>query len=170
MLELLATAALFGQEFNGERIDCRRTGNDIATRVCYAWFQEREEARMQRYLQAAVDAAARRRVEAADAARRLGAPDDDPDPLEQERAWIQASDAAFAAYRQMWCNGVYEAYGRGTTRDLAQADCEIELTHERTKVIWRDFLNSDAEPVLPEPVRRAWEDEAAASPPDDADE
>jgi uncharacterized protein YecT (DUF1311 family) len=171
MLEFLAAAALFGQEFDGERVDCRQAGKtDMELRVCYGWYREREEARMQRYLQAAVDAAARRRNEAADLAQRNGWTDD-PDPLNQERAWIEASGPAFAAYRDIWCSGVYEAFGRGTARSLAQTDCEIELTHERAKVIWRDYLYNGSEPpVLPEPVKRAWEDEPVASPPEEADE
>lgn len=171
MLELLAMAATLGQDLDGERIDCRRTAmGDMELRVCYGWYREREEARMQRYLQAAVDAAARRRTEAADLVQRNGWTDT-PDPMNQERAWIEASRPAFAAYREIWCNGVYEAFGRGTARSLAQTDCEIELTHERTKVIWRDYLYNGSEPaVLPEPVKRAWEDEPVASLPEDADE
>lgn len=166
MIELLVAAALSGQEFDGERIDCSKSGrNDMEMRVCFGWYLEREEARMARYLSAALNRTGLRRVEAADRAVARG----EVVVPTQESTFIAASAAVFTAYRDLWCQGVYEAFGPGSARSMAETDCKFQMTHERTRMIWRDYLYDPFEaPVLPEPVAAAWKDEPV--PPSDDDE
>ncbi|NNC51418.1 MAG: DUF1311 domain-containing protein [Erythrobacter sp.] len=66
---------------------------------------------------------------------------------------IEASDAAFLAYRDAECGAVYEDWKEGTIRGVMGLDCSIAMTDRRTLTIWRNWLTymDSTPPVLPEP-------------------
>ncbi|MBX7533893.1 DUF1311 domain-containing protein [Qipengyuania sp. 1XM1-15A] len=66
---------------------------------------------------------------------------------------IEASDAAFLAYRDAECGAVWEDWKEGTIRGVMGLDCRIAMTDRRTLTIWRNWLTymDSTPPVLPEP-------------------
>jgi len=138
MIIALAALALLAQDPADDAPDCQDPRGTLEMALCYGQALDREEARMQRYYLAALEAVSR--------------PPEYPQsaPVSQARAYVQASQAAWTAYAEIACQGVYEAFGEGTARNLAMADCSIEMTRERTQVLWRDYLR-DAEEAFLEP-------------------
>ena len=134
---------------------CDRGGNTLELNACGVLDLEREQARMQRYLEAALG-----RAHDSDSA--------DPSYGEatQSVAYLHASQAAWAAYADIRCRGVYDQWKTGTIRTLMGLGCRIEATRQRSHDIWSDHLTypDAAPPVLPEPVVSAAGDEAAARP------
>ena len=138
MIIALVALALLAQDPADDAPDCRNPHGNLEMAVCWGQALEREEARMRRYYQAALEVVSR--------------PPEYPQggSVSQAPAYVQASQAAWAAYAEIACQGVYEAFGEGTARNLAMADCSIEMTRERTQVLWRDYLQ-DAGGDFPEP-------------------
>ncbi|ALE17911.1 hypothetical protein AMC99_02638 [Altererythrobacter epoxidivorans] len=66
---------------------------------------------------------------------------------------IEASDAAFLAYRDAECGAVYEDWKEGTIRGVMGLACRIDMTDRRTLTIWRNWLTymDSTPPALPEP-------------------
>jgi len=66
---------------------------------------------------------------------------------------IEASEAAFDAYRDAECGAVYEDWKEGTIRNVMSLTCRIEMTDRRTKVIWQNWLTfmDSTPPTIPEP-------------------
>jgi uncharacterized protein YecT (DUF1311 family) len=122
---------------------CIRDGNTSEMNVCLAEDLAREEARMHRYL-----TAAEQRARAADERpRAFGGPS-------AQRGYLAASQAAWTAYAGIVCEGVDDSWKDGSIHTAMYLGCMIEMTHERTRVIWRDHLTymDSTPPVLPEPV------------------
>ena len=150
MIELLMALSLSAQEISisGETtlVDCRKAGSTIEQRGCWALFLGREDARLETYLREAI-----RRNESGHSS----------EPSRTDVApYLNASQGAFQAYRDIACAAVYESYGLGNGASVGAMECKIQLAHDRTRMIWRDYLkNSEGDRELPEPINLAWEDE-----------
>jgi uncharacterized protein YecT (DUF1311 family) len=136
-----------------DAIVCDRAGNTIELNACGALDLEREQARMQRYLEAAYGRA--RDSDHADPS--YGEPT-------QSTAYLQAAQAAWVAYADIRCLGLYDQWKGGTIRTLMGLGCRIEATRQRTHDIWADYLTfwDSTPPVLPEPVVSVAEEEDVA--------
>ncbi|MDA0147378.1 lysozyme inhibitor LprI family protein [Vibrio sp. LaRot3] len=57
------------------------------------------------------------------------------------------------AYRQSHCDSIYTMWRQGTIRNAKSLDCRIQLTKQRTHILWENFLTyaDSTPPVLPEP-------------------
>ena len=146
IIALLATALVQAGPQSptaGESIVCDRNGNTIELNACGALDLEREQARMQRYLEAAYGRA--RDSDHADPS--YGEPT-------QSTAYLYAAQAAWGAYVDIRCQGLYDQWKGGTIRTLIGLGCRIEATRQRTHDIWSDHLTyqDSSPPVLPEPV------------------
>jgi uncharacterized protein YecT (DUF1311 family) len=66
---------------------------------------------------------------------------------------IDASEAAFEAYRDIECSTVLESWKEGTIRGVMTLSCKLALTNDRTETVWANWLQymDDTPPVLPEP-------------------
>ena len=103
---------------------------------------------MQQYL-----LTARERAQAMDEApRSFGGPS-------AQRGYLAGSQAAWSAYARIVCEGVSDAFKDGSIHTAKFLRCMIQMTHERTQVIWRDHLTyaDSTPPVLPEPTGPATE-------------
>ena len=134
---------------------CRRDGTMPEINACFAEDLRREEARMDIYLRRAEE----RAREADELTRAYGGPS-------AQRGYLASSQAAWRAYAEIVCAGVHDAWKDGTIRTAMQLNCMIEMTRERTHVIWRHHLThaDGSPPVLPEPVETAA-DELRREPP-----
>lgn len=139
MIIALAALALLAQDPADDPPNCRDPRGTLEMAVCWGQALDQEEARMQRYYLAAVQT--------------VSIPPEYPAgaPLSQARAYVEASQSAWRAYSEIACQGVYEAFGEGTARNLAMTDCSIEMTRERTLVLWRDYLRDADLQAFPEP-------------------
>ena len=70
-----------------------------------------------------------------------------------QRGYLAASQAAWTAYARIVCEGVDDAFKGGSIHTAMFLRCMIQMTHERTRVIWRGYLRywDSTLPVLPEP-------------------
>ena len=134
MLWLMAMM-LTGQAIDNLPADCSQAMTTPEINACGALDLRREEQRMEEYLQAAYRRAA--------------------DSGTQEAAWLRASQSAWKAYADIACGAVYEQWSDGTIRGVMYLGCMVNLTRERTHVVWRGFLTypDSTPPVLPEPRR-----------------
>jgi len=66
---------------------------------------------------------------------------------------IKKGQEAWVSYRKEHCGAVYDTWRDGTIRTAMGLGCNLELTHQRTKVLWQSFLTYvDSTPsLLPEP-------------------
>lgn len=66
---------------------------------------------------------------------------------------ITKSQEAWLKYEEEHCNAVYDTWRDGTIRGTMVLECKLELTHQRTKVLWQSFLTymDSTPPLLPEP-------------------
>ncbi|RYV01964.1 hypothetical protein SOPP22_11995 [Shewanella sp. OPT22] len=64
---------------------------------------------------------------------------------EAQNKWLE--------YRNSHCGSVYDVWRDGTIRGAMSLGCKLELTHQRTKVIWAAYLTymDSTKPILPEP-------------------
>ncbi|WP_299010494.1 lysozyme inhibitor LprI family protein [uncultured Shewanella sp.] len=69
------------------------------------------------------------------------------------RASIKKGQDAWMSYRDEHCGAVYDTWRDGTIRTSMGLDCQLELTHQRTTVLWRSFLTyfDSTPPLLPKP-------------------
>jgi len=137
---MAAAQAIIGAD---QPFRCVRDGSTPEMNACLADDLEQEEARMQRYL-----TAAEQRARAMDEQpRAFGGPS-------AQRGYLAASQAAWTAYARIVCEGVADSWKDGSIHTAMYLGCMIDMTHERTRVIWRDHLIyvDSTPPVLPEPV------------------
>lgn len=127
---------------SGPPFACVRDGSTPEINACLAEDLAAEDGRMQQYLTAA-DRVARASDEQP---RSFGGPS-------AQRGYLAASQAAWTAYARIVCEGVDDAYRDGSIHTAMFLRCMIQMTHERTRVIWRGYLRSrgSTPPVLPEP-------------------
>ena len=135
--------------------NCTRAPNTLEVNACVGAQVAREDARLQMYLQRARDAArARDEVD-----RASGGPS-------AQRGYLDASQATWEAYADIVCGGVFDEFKDGTIRVSVAGRCRIDLTRERTHVVWRHFLTyaDSTPPLLPEPAGPAASDVRSAPP------
>ena len=137
-----AAAAAAASPGSGPPFSCVRDGSTPEINACLAQDLAAEEARMDRYL-----TAARERARASDELpRSFGGPS-------AQRGYLAASQAAWTAYARIVCEGVDDSFKDGSIHTAMRFRCMIDMTLERTRVIWRDHLTywDSTLPVLPEP-------------------
>lgn len=141
-----AAAAAAASSQPDRPFDCVRDGSTPQINACLAQDLAAEEARMDRYL-----AAAREQARSSDELpRAFGGPS-------AQRAYLAASQAAWTAYARIVCEGVDDSFKDGSIHTAMFLSCMIDMTLERTRVIWRDYLTywDSTPPVLPEPFAQA---------------
>jgi uncharacterized protein YecT (DUF1311 family) len=151
LIVLAAVAALAQDPAQPEALPCPEPLSalgDLAMRECLDQALRWEEARMRRYWNAASEAVAAR------------------SPETQTEAFVDASQAAWAAYAEIACQGVAEEQGPGSLSGMALRSCMIELMRERSETLWRHYGlgDLDDEAQLPEPTVTVREEKLAAAP------
>ncbi|WP_063672415.1 lysozyme inhibitor LprI family protein [Dyella thiooxydans] len=68
---------------------------------------------------------------------------------------LGAAQAAWVAYRRIECGDVFDYWAEGTYRTIADAECMLRLTQQRTHEVWQAYLTypDSTPPLLPEPPR-----------------
>ena len=141
-----AAAAAAASSHPARPFDCVRDGSTPQINACLAQDLAAEEARMDRYL-----VAAREQARSSDELpRAFGGPS-------AQRAYLAASQTAWTAYARIVCEGVDDSFKDGSIHTAMFLSCMIDMTLERTRVIWRDHLTywDSTPPVLPEPFAQA---------------
>ncbi len=142
MLIFLLAAALLSQDPE-PALDCDKAMTTLDVNACMAKDLATEEAQMERYLEAA-----RTRAAAIDASS--------VSDWERTQAatYLKNGQTAWEAYAAIVCDGVYDQWKGGTIRNAMYLGCKIEMTRERPRVIWRDYLTyaDSTPPILPEPT------------------
>lgn len=66
---------------------------------------------------------------------------------------IESGQLAWLAYRNAQCESVHDIWSGGTIRGVMSSSCRLQLTTERTRTIWADYLTymDSIPPLLPEP-------------------
>ena len=146
MLDLIAAVLILAQDGAASPV-CQTDGSTLSLNACAQDDLEIEQARMEHYLSVAREAARRGDVSSAE----FGG------PATQQLAYLEASQAAWNAYAEITCTGVYDQYAGGSIRTLMYSGCLREMTQDRTHVIWRNHLTyaDSTPPVLPEPIEPA---------------
>ncbi len=143
-----AAAAVAGSSAGPPVFQCVRDGSTPEINACLREDLAAENLRMEQYLMTA-----RERARARDEApRSFGGPS-------AQRGYLASAQAAWTAYARIVCEGVDDSFKDGSIHTAKYLGCMTEMTHERTRVIWRDHLRSAdrTPPVLPEPTGRATE-------------
>ena len=122
---------------------CDLGGNTLQINACAMADLEAETARMELYLEAA-RAQAQARARDAETGEAHG----------RQLRYLDAAQAAWESYADAVCEGVYDQWREGTIRTVMAIGCRIDLTRQRTQVIWRNHLThvDSTPPLLPEPV------------------
>lgn len=151
--ESIADAAMARQ--SDEPVICVRDGDTLQMNACATEDLSAEDARMQRYLEAAMT---RAREGDAGSGEFGGA-------RTNQAAWLAASQRSWAAYADIRCEGVFDQWKGGTIRTFMVVDCKIEAARQRAHDIWADHLTyaDSTPPVLPEPVLTVFEEQRAAA-------
>ena len=73
---------------------------------------------------------------------------------QESSAEFEKGQTAWMTYREAHCGAVYAHWKDGTIRSAMAADCNIDLTADRTHQIWKDYLTfpDSTPPLLPEPL------------------
>lgn len=132
---------------------CDRSGSMPEMKGCAQNDLTREQARMKRYLDAAM-VRARGRDEGSI----------EYGPRSRQAAYLSESQKAWEAYAASRCAGVREETSGGTMGGLGYAWCMTTTTRQRTHDVWSDYLTyaDTTPPVLPEPVQTIGEERSAA--------
>lgn len=115
---------------------CNEAANTLEIVAC----QSRQLTALNNQLRLYLEAARRREQQLAREDRRT------PSPLQQgQKAW--------EAYRTAACTEVYLHWGSGSIRGPLTMACQLDLTRERLRRVWSDFLTfpDGSPPLLPEP-------------------
>lgn len=141
MLAVLAVA-LLAQSADRPCSDGVRAATTVEINACLQKDLGREAARMDHYIATAGELAERQDQSTA-GTREASA---------QKKHLIDAQ-RAWEAYQTIVCRGVYDKWLGGSIRNAAALRCHIDMTRERTFVIWRDFIKpaDSSEPELPDP-------------------
>lgn len=141
---------------------CLRDGNTLQLNVCALEDVNAEQARMQRYLDRALERAAATDAES-------GEYGDEPT---RQVELLNAAQKAWEAYAEVRCDAQWDLVKGGTIRTIVLMSCHTEATRQRTHDIWKDHLTffDSTPPLLPEPVRTVREEaqgEASSDAPAD---
>ncbi len=139
----LASLVLAGQDPSAVPVDCSKAANTLQINTCVGEELAREEARLEIYLRQAREVARTRDEED----RAYGGPS-------AQRGYLDGAQAAWIAYVDIVCGGVFDQFKDGSIRVAASSRCRVDLTRERTHLVWRHFLTyvDSTPPVLPEPI------------------
>ncbi|MES2834394.1 MAG: lysozyme inhibitor LprI family protein [Pseudomonadota bacterium] len=132
---------------------CVRDGSMPEIKTCARDDMAKEEARMQRYFEAAMS-----RARAGDEGSvKYG-------PRTRQAAYLVESHQAWKAYAGVRCAGVREETSGGTMGGLGYMWCMTTAARQRTHDIWSDYLTyaDSTPPVLPEPLVTVIEEELKA--------
>ena len=131
---LLALAMIVSLQPDDVQPNC--SGNTLEINACLGEKRDRSEKRLQNYVRAAID-------------RHI----DQDGKSDSVALGIQASQTAFEAYRAIECAAVYERWKEGTIRGAMGSSCATELTDQRTRTVWENWLRymDSTPPILPEP-------------------
>ncbi|WP_426022953.1 lysozyme inhibitor LprI family protein [Brevundimonas sp. PWP3-1b1] len=149
MLFTIVSLLLVSQSPDHLPADCAKAQDTLAINACASRDLSREVERMDHYL-----VAARRNADAADQGAGKAT------VSLSQRAYLDQAQAAWTAYADLVCKGVYDKWNGGSIRNVAALRCRIDMTRERTHVVWRDYLTyaDSTPPELPEPIRPASEE------------
>lgn len=114
------------------RPDCTNPITTNEVEICIAIETEIADENLSKYLQAA---------------RQRFAEDSD---------WLSLLDDSqvkWTAYRQTYCDSIYQFWIEGSIRGAKYSQCMKALSKLRTHVIWKDYLTyaDSTPPILPEP-------------------
>lgn len=135
---------------------CDRGGTTLQMNACVVEDLAKEEARMRRYLDLALEQATASDIE----------PDEYGEPTRQVEL-LTATQAAWVAYAELRCEAQWDEVKGGTIRTIVLVGCRIDATRQRTHDIWTDHLTywDSTPPMLPEPVLTVFEEQEGAAPP-----
>lgn len=133
---------------------CDRGGNTLQMNACAVEDLVLEEARMQRYLDHAMEQAAAVDAESGEYG----------EPTRQVEL-LSAAQAAWITYAERRCEAQWDAVKGGTIRTIIFIGCKIDATRQRANDIWSDHLTyrDSTPPVLPEPILTASAEQEAAA-------
>lgn len=142
MFAALALSLLAVQSAAHLPADCANAAATLEIDACLSEELKRERARMDHYL-----ATARLMAERQDEST-VGTPE-----ASKQVRFLGDAQGAWEAYDKVVCNGVYDKWLGGSIRNAAALRCHIDMTRERTFVVWRDFIApaDSSEPELPDP-------------------
>ncbi|WP_105264731.1 lysozyme inhibitor LprI family protein [Pseudoalteromonas sp. T1lg76] len=130
LVPLLLFIPLFA--FAEEAVDCEKAWTTLAINQCMHKALVAAEKAMAKYLAKSLERYAQDNVSA---------------------TAIQKGQDAWLSYREAHCGAVYDTWRDGTIRTAMGLGCKLELTHQRTAVLWQSFLTyvDSTPPLLPEP-------------------
>ncbi len=66
---------------------------------------------------------------------------------------LKAAQEAWARYRDLECGDVFDLWAQGTYRTIADSECMLRLTRQRTHEVWQSYLTyqDSTPPLLREP-------------------
>ena len=129
---------------------CDRGGTTLELNECAFEDLAKEETRMQRYLDLALEQAADSDIRS----REYGEPT-------RQVELLTAAQTAWAAYAELRCEARGDQVQGGTIQTIVLVGCEIDATRQRTHEIWADHLTypDSTPPMLPEPVLTVSEEQ-----------
>lgn len=138
MILVLAAVALLSQDPE-PALDCDNAMSTVEMNECALKDVQAEEARMARYLDAAVTVL---RTEA-----------ETPELAEQVVSELHASQKNWVEYAQSACALAYTRWQGGSIRNLMALTCREGLTQERSHTLWAAYIAgiTDEDTILPEP-------------------
>ncbi len=147
--EVKCMSAAYGRQIallsklSDEPAICGGGGSTPEVNACAAEYSRRADRQLARYV-----AAARRRLidESKDESSRPTAT--------KALAGLDASQAAWVAYRKAECGAVYDWWSQGTIRGAMYEGCWQSITLSRTKDVWATWLTfmDDTPALMPKPV------------------
>jgi len=134
---------------------CDPSGTTLQMNVCVVEDLAKEEARMQRYFDLALEQAAASDLDSGEYG----------EPTRQVEL-LTATQAAWVAYAELRCEAQWDEVKGGTIRTIVLVSCRIDATRQRTHDIWTDQLTywDSTPPMLPEPVLTVSEEQEGVSP------
>jgi uncharacterized protein YecT (DUF1311 family) len=135
---------------------CDRGGTTLQMNACVVQDLVKEEVRMQRYLDLALEGAAANDIDSGEYG----------EPTRQVEL-LTGTQAAWVAYAELRCEAQWDEVKDGTIRTIVLVGCKIDATRQRTHDIWADHLTywDSTPPMLPEPVLTVFEEQEGAAPP-----
>jgi len=140
MLIAALALSLLIQDPREAAIDCAQALTTLEMNGCAAADLDAAEQRMQTYFERAL--------------LKVGEDAEGPEAASAIRAELVMAQKAWQAYVEADCGAVYTYWQSGTIRVVMALGCKLNLTQERTRHLWRSYLQpmDDSEPLLPEPL------------------
>jgi uncharacterized protein YecT (DUF1311 family) len=132
-IPLFLAAAIFSLSAcaTDENIDCDNAKNTYEMNYCAGKEREIVEKKLATYL-------AKAKEEYAAEANVITA--------------LEASQVSWIAYRDSYCDSIYEIWSEGSIRGMMYSECIARLNQQRIHNIWEDYLvTMEGDSILPEP-------------------